>query len=217
MTVAYKKWLQFFLCLFCNHTANNIVLLKVKDKTDQEIISTVLAGNTNAYQLIVSRYSNLIFTLVYNILQNRQDAEEIAQDVFVKAYTALAGFKYKSLFSTWLYRIAVNTALNKKKIKRFTVLPAENHLQDEQEHVHDLLALQANSERKKFVQLALQHLKDDERICITMFYLCELQVSEIHALTQISVANIKVLLHRGRKNLYRALEHLLKTEIKSLT
>ena len=72
------------------------------------------------------------------------------------------------------------------------------------------------NDRRKFVQLAIQQLKDDERIYITLYYLNELQVNEIHEMTRISVANIKVLLHRGRKNLYKHLEQLLKQEIKSL-
>lgn len=159
----------------------------------------------------------MIYTLVYNILLSREDAEEIAQDAFVKAYAGLAGFRSKSLFSTWLYRIAVNAALNKKKIKRFNVLPIEEHLENEpHEHVHTLLEQYENNERKKFVQFAIQYLKEEERICITLFYLSELQINEIHELTGISAANIKVLLYRGRKNLYRELEKLLKAEIKNL-
>jgi RNA polymerase sigma-70 factor (ECF subfamily) len=73
-----------------------------------------------------------------------------------------------------------------------------------------------NNDRKKFVQLAMQHLKDDERICLNMYYLNEFKVNEIHELTGISPANIKVLLYRGRKNLYQQLERLLKAEINNL-
>jgi len=189
----------------------------VNNKTDQEIINDVLAGNTAAYHVLVNRYRNMIYTLVYNILLNREDAEEIAQDAFVKAYTGLAGFKSRSLFSTWLYRIAVNAALNKKKIKTFSISPIEEHPENEQhDGIHTLLEQYENNERKKFVQLTMQHLKEDERICITLFYLSELQVNEIHELIGISAANIKVLLYRGRKNLYKELEQLLKSEINSL-
>jgi len=189
----------------------------VNNKTDQEIINDIIAGNTAAYHLLVSRYRNMVFTLVYNILLNREDAEEIAQDVFVKAFKGLNSFKNRSLFSTWLYRIAVNASLNKKKIKTFSTSPIEEQIENEQyDNIHNALDQQENSERKKFVQLAIQHLKDDERICITMFYINELQISEINDLTGISIPNIKVLLHRGRKSLYRQLEQLLKEEIKNL-
>ena len=87
---------------------------------------------------------------------------------------------------------------------------------EQQEDIYSLLEQYENSDRKKFVQLALEHLKDDERLCITMYYLNELQVSEIHELTGISSANIKVLLYRGRKNLYHQLKKLLKAEINNL-
>ena len=199
-------------------TAAAIVLSYIKvNRTDQQIINDTLAGNTAAYRVLVSRYRNMVFTLVYNILLNREDAEEIAQDVFVKAYKSLGGFKGGSAFSTWLYRIAVNTALNKKKIKTFSVSPLEEHIENEQHDEIDILLQQCeNNDRKKFVQLAMQQLKDDERICLTMYYLNELQVNEIHELTGISAANIKVLLYRGRKNLYRQLERLLKAEINNL-
>ncbi|QEC66609.1 sigma-70 family RNA polymerase sigma factor [Panacibacter ginsenosidivorans] len=186
-------------------------------KTEQEIISDVLAGDTNAYHILVSRYRNMIFTLVNNIILNREDAEEIAQDVFIKAYTGLRTFKGSALFSTWLYRIAVNAALNKKKIKVFNVIPIGESFENEtDDNIQPLLDQYEIKERKKFVQLAMLQLKDDERICITMYYLNELQVSEIHDLTGISTANIKVLLYRGRKNLYRQLEQLLKTEMNNL-
>lgn len=159
----------------------------------------------------------MVFTLVYNMLLNKEDAEEIAQDVFVKAYKNLRSFKGQSSFSTWLYRIAVNTSLNKKKIKRFSTVPAEEHAENETySDVHELLQQNENNDRKKFVQLAIQHLKEEERICITLFYLYELQVTEIHELTGISTSNVKVLLYRGRKNLYGYLKQLLKAEMNNL-
>lgn len=159
----------------------------------------------------------MVFTLVYNILLNREDAEEIAQDVFVKAYKGLPDFKGNSSFSTWLYRIAVNAALNKKKIRSFNIAPIEDQIEIEEiNSIENLLEQCKENDRKKFVRFAIQQLKDDERICITLYYLNELQVNEIHEMTRISVANIKVLLHRGRKNLYKHLEQLLKEEIKSL-
>lgn len=187
------------------------------NQTEQQIIDNILAGNTNAYHALVTRYRNMVFTLVYNILLNREDAEEIAQDVFVKAYKNLASFKGASAFSTWLYRIAVNTALNKKKIKTFATSVIEENFEHEQHtDIDGLMNQYENNDRKKFVQIAMEQLREDERICLTMYYLNELQVNEIHELTGFSIANIKVLLYRGRKNLYCQLELLLKTEIDNL-
>lgn len=185
--------------------------------TDNLIIDKILDGNANAYGVLVNRYKNRVFTLAQNILLNKEDAEEVAQDAFLKAFNALPSFKKQSTFPTWLYRIVVNVALNKKKLKKFIVADINEEITTEEDYkIYPLLEQYESRDQKKFIQLAMSALREDERICITMFYLNELSVSEIHELTQISVANIKVLLHRGRKHLYAQLNNLLKTEIKNL-
>lgn len=189
----------------------------VNHQTDELIITKVLEGDSVAYSALVTKYSNMVFTLAYNIILNREDAEEIAQDAFLKAFNALSSFKKQSAFSTWLYRIVINVALNKKKLKRFITADIDEEITtDEDDNIYSLLDQYENRDQKKFIQLAMIALREDERICITMFYLNELSVSEIHELTGISIANIKVLLHRGRKHLYEQLNNLLRTEIKNL-
>jgi RNA polymerase sigma-70 factor (ECF subfamily) len=184
---------------------------------DLIIISKVLAGDVVAYSVLVNRYRNMVFTLAYNIILNREDAEEVAQDAFVKAYRSLSLFKEYSKFSTWLYRIVVNTSLNKKKLKKFNILTIEEQLTDEMPNdIYPLLHKYENKEQRKFIQLALDALNEGERICITLYYLNELSVSEINELTGISTANIKVLLYRGRKHIFCKLNSLLKHEIKNL-
>ena len=188
--------------------------ITVNSTTDQEIINEVLAGEIAAYSVLVNRYSSMVFTLAYNIMLNREDAEEVAQDAFVKAFTALSSFKQQSRFSTWLYRIVVNTALNKKKVhKLITTDITEQVMEDEQAYA---LPQYEKEDMKVFVQHAVNTLLCNERVCITMYYLNELSVSEIGELTGITTANIKVLLHRGRKHLYTTLNALLKTELNDL-
>ena len=185
--------------------------------TDHSIIDKILSGNSYAYSVLVNRYKNRVFTLAQNILLNKEDAEEVAQDAFVKAFSALNNFKKQSAFGTWLYRITINTALNKKKQRKlFTVDITSEDSDDEPAEFDSLLQHYENKDLGKFIQLAMQSLKDDERICITLFYLNELQVNEIHELTGITVANIKVILYRGRKHLYEALQSQLKYETKNL-
>ena len=189
----------------------------VNHQTDELIIAKVLEGDSAAFSALVTKYGNMVFTLAYNIILNREDAEEVAQDAFLKAFNALQSFKKQSAFSTWLYRIVVNVALNKKKLKRFITADInEDITTDEDYNIYSLLEQYQSRDQKKFIQLAMNSLREDERICITMFYLNELSVSEINELTGISIANIKVLLHRGRKHLYAQLNNLLKTEIKNL-
>ena len=187
------------------------------DKTDREIISEVIAGNVSAYTALLDRYKNMVFTLAYNILQNKEDAEELTQDAFIKAFNALSSFKGESLFSTWLYRIVINTSLNKKKSNKIKIAIDDSELhEDVYADIDNLINQYEKKNRKTIVQSAIRSLKDDERLCITLFYINELSISEINELTGISISNIKILLHRGRKNLYVQLKLLLKTEIDNL-
>ena len=187
------------------------------DQNDQIIIQNILSGNVQAYAMLVNMHKDMAVVLAYNILLNREDAEEAAQDAFVSAYNALHTFKATARFSTWLYRIILNTALNKKKLKKY-------YLKEFTESVHDelpaefnhALSTQVTSEQRKQIQLAMSALNEKERICITLFYLHELSVEEISELTGFSRSGIKVLLHRGRKNLYTSFNTFLKGELTSL-
>jgi RNA polymerase sigma factor (sigma-70 family) len=189
----------------------------VADQKEQIIIKNVLAGNAHAFAVLVNTYKDMAVILAYNILLNQEDAEEVAQDAFVKAYSSLYSFKADSKFSTWLYRIIVHTALNKKKLKmHYAVEITESLIDKLPAVVNTSLASQIMLERRKHIQLGLRSLKDNERLCITLYYLNELSVEEIHELTAITTSNIKVLLYRGRKNLYTALHKRLKSEIADL-
>lgn len=180
---------------------------------DLLIIQKILGGDVNEYATLVNIYKSMAVNLAYTILLNREDAEEVAQDSFIKAYTSLRSFKADAKFSTWLYRIILNTALNKKKIKKH--LPIE--LTDSLSHqlpvgINEAASAHGNTERRKQIQLAMKSLNENERICITLFYLDELSVQEINKLTGITASNVKVLLYRGRKRLYELLQYYLKEE-----
>lgn len=176
-----------------------------------------MAGDTQAFSALVNAYKDMAVLLAYNILLNQEDAEEAAQDAFVKAFASLSSFKREARFSTWLYRIVVNTALNKKKLKKHALVAITDATSEELPlNTNATLVSQMAREHRKYIQLALQTLSVNERLCLTLYYLNELPVQEIRDLTDISVSNIKVLLHRGRKNLYAALNKHLKGEITNL-
>ena len=179
--------------------------------SDQIIIDNVLAGNMAAYGELVNRYSSMVFTLAYSIVVNREDAEEVAQDAFVKAFTSLPTYKGQSKFTTWLYRIVVNLALNKKKIRKLITTDITEYATEEELADTYVILKYEREDMKQSVQKAINVLQDNERICITMYYLHELSVGEIGELTGLTATNIKVLLHRGRKHLYATLNELLET------
>src|SRR5688572_25058109 len=93
---------------------------------DNEIISRVLQGEQNAYAELVNRYQGYVFTLILRMVKSREDAEEIAQDVFVKAYRSLADFRGDSKFSTWLYTITNTTSITFLRKKKLEVHSLDN-------------------------------------------------------------------------------------------
>jgi len=189
----------------------------VTDQEEQIIIRKVVAGDAQAFAGLVNTYKDMAVLLAYNILLNREDAEEVAQDAFVKAYKSLHSFKSDARFSTWLYRIIVNTALNKKKLKKQYPLEITEIVAAEvPSDINNIFATQITREHRKHIQVALKSINTNERLCITLYYLNELSVEEIYELTGITTSNIKVLLYRGRKNLYAALHRHLKNEITNL-
>jgi RNA polymerase sigma factor (sigma-70 family) len=189
----------------------------VTGQKEQIIINNVVGGDAQAFAVLVDTYKDMAVLLAYNIVLNQEDAEEVAQDAFVKAYTSIHSFKADARFSTWLYRIVVNTALNKRKLKRHYHVEITESLSDElPSGINDIFDSQITSEHRKHIQIALQLINANERLCLTLFYLNELSVEEIHELTSITTSNIKVLLYRGRKNLYTALRRRLKNEITNL-
>ncbi|MGZ3923481.1 MAG: RNA polymerase sigma factor [Flavisolibacter sp.] len=183
------------------------------EKREQELVKNVVAGDKQAFAELVNAYKDMAILLAYNIVLNQEDAEEIAQDAFVKAYSRLDSFRSDARFSTWLYRIVVNTALNKKKLKKHYPVEITESLGDElASGTNDIFDTQITNEHRKHIQVALQSINANERLCLTLFYLNELSVEEIRELTRITTSNIKVLLYRGRKNLYAALHRHLKNE-----
>jgi RNA polymerase sigma factor (sigma-70 family) len=189
----------------------------VTEQREQILIKNVVAGDKQAFAELVNAYKDMAVLLAYNIVLNQEDAEEIAQDSFVKAYSRLQSFRADARFHTWLYRIVVNTALNKKKLKKHYPVEITESLGDElSSGADDIYAIQITNEHRKHIQFALQSINTNERLCLALFYLNELSVEEIHELTGITNSNIKVLLHRGRKNLYTALHRYLKNEMINL-
>lgn len=189
----------------------------MSNQEEQIIIKDVVAGDKQAFATLVDTYKDMAVLLAYNILLDQQDAEEAAFDAFLKAYTSLCTFKAEARFSTWLYRIVINTALNKKKLKKIhPVEVTESMGEDASVIANSIDGKYINGENRKHIQLALKALKVNERVCLTLYYLNDLSVEEIHELTSISTTNIKVLLYRGRKNLYNVLHKHLKSEINDL-
>jgi len=180
-------------------------------KPDEYYIEQTLKGNVNAYAFLVERYKHMVYTLTIRIVKNREEAEEVAQDTFVKAYKNLEKFKGDSKFSTWLYKIAYYASLDViKRNKRF--VNSENIDDFNEANIGDVqgaLEYLHEKERKKVINEALLKLNEDERIILTLYYFEELPVKEISKVVNLSVDNIKIKLFRSRKKLATILKHVI--------
>ena len=186
---------------------------------DKEIISAVLQGNKQAYAQLVNRYQNFVFTVCLRYTSNREDAEEIAQDIFVKAYRYLSDFRGDSKFSTWLYTI-VNTScitfLRKKKLQTHSlddekVFAAADNIDG---------GMRANQVEQKsriaMVNEAIQLLSVDDAKIITLFYKGEQSLDEIGTILGIEPNTVKVKLHRARVRLKDKMEKHFAQEVRDL-
>lgn len=170
---------------------------------EQRLIRKVLAGETEAFAPLVERYSRPIFALVLGIVGRREEAEELTQDIFLKAYAKLSSFSNRSSFSTWLYRIACNTALTavKRRQRRFALFDF-SRTERLPEQVEDDGELAELTEAQETALLAaLDRLEADERALIQLHYYENRPLSECGEILSLSESNTKVRLHRIRKKL----------------
>jgi len=176
----------------------------MKYQDDNHYIERVLNGDTAAYASLVAKHKNLVFSIALKILNNREDAEEIAQDSFLKAFQSLKSFERKSKFSTWLYRIVYNAAISKTRKKKLELIPMDNYIihnyaDDNPDRGTETIEAE---EKKVLMEKALELLPGEDNLLITMFYKGDNSIEDISDITGLSVSNVKVRLHRIRKKIY---------------
>jgi RNA polymerase sigma factor (sigma-70 family) len=172
-------------------------------------IDKVLEGNVNAYSVIVDRHKDRVYNLAFRICCNHEEAEEISQDSFLKAYRALGSFKRKSSFSTWLYRIVYNTAISQVRAKRREVLSLEDFPADAEDFIGTGTTEEEdeNEYRRSLLDFAFQKISDEERSLITLHYYEDMSTEELSEITGISKSNIKVKLFRARQKMLQVIEN----------
>ncbi|MBN2638657.1 MAG: RNA polymerase sigma factor [Bacteroidales bacterium] len=180
----------------------------MEKKGDHHLVAQVLEGNRFAYAKLVAQYRDMVFTLALKILKNREEAEEVAQDVFIKVYQSLNRFQGKSKLSTWVYRIAYNHSLNQLKAnqKNRNTGTLENIQPINGNYEPDAFEMIQKTENSQTLQNALGLLPETDQIIVTLYYYEELPVKEIAEIVGLSVQNVKVKLHRSRQKLYETLK-----------
>lgn len=180
---------------------------------EYELIDRVMAGETGLYAELVDRYKTYVFTIAYKVLQHKPEAEEAAQDTFIKAFHGLKGFNKQSKFSTWVYRIAFNTAITYKRKHRHSFQSIENTIVEYQQEAEGILE---KTDKRKYIQQALSKLTEADRTAISLFYLQEFSLEEIASITGIEANTIKVKIHRARIKIADELRKILNQEALTL-
>jgi len=190
-----------------------------KDRHNEDLfLEKAIRGDREGLEYLVNAYQNLAYTIAIRIVANREDAEEVVQDSFIKAFASLGNFRKASRFSTWLYRIVYNTALTRIGNKPTATADLDDHSENGKyiSIENPPWNLIRHEERKKYVDLALGRLPHEDRVIITLHYIGELSISEICEILNAKKSAIKMRLLRGRKQLEVELKVLLKDEVKDL-
>lgn len=189
----------------------NISLIEVTyiELTDTEIIKKVLQGEQALFAQLVQRYQQYVFTLVGRFTASREDAEEISQDVFVKAYRSLADFRGDAKFSTWLYtvvRTSCITFLRKKRLDTTSLDNERTFLQLESKESGFKANAVERKSRHAMVNAAIHMLSPDDSQVLTLFYKGEQTLEEIGRIMGLDPNTVKVKLHRARNRLKEKME-----------
>lgn len=182
---------------------------------DQHYINLIIDGDTNAFEVLVNRYKDLVFTLTLRMLKNREEAEEVAQDTFIKAYKSLSRFKGDSKFSTWIYKIAYNTSLDrlKKNKKHFNDVAIDEFTEHHIKTIDNALDRLESEEREQSIQDCIALLPSDDSFLLTLYYFEDQSLEEISKTIGLTPNNVKVKLFRSRKKLATILRQRLEPEI----
>ena len=167
-------------------------------------IARILDGETEYFSVLLDRYSRPLYSLIVQIVGCPKDAEELLQDVFLKAFRNLGSYKGECLFSTWIYRIAYNTAISatRKKKQEYFYIDEDiiNNVPDDK--TDDILCPTDDEERIAKLVHAIDRLTVEEKALITLFYYEEKSVEEIGEILKLSSGNVKVKLHWTCKKIY---------------
>ncbi|WP_323788100.1 RNA polymerase sigma factor [Psychroserpens sp.] len=182
---------------------------------DQTLINQIVEGDTNAFAVLVDRHKDLVFTLALRMLKNREEAEEVAQDTFIKTYKSLDKFKGDSKLSTWIYRVAYNSCLDriKKNKKHLNTIEINEFNTHQVLTIDNALDKMETKERNVAIQKCIDILPSEESFLLTLYYFDDLSLDEISKIVGITANSIKVKLFRSRKKLATILKSQLEPDI----
>lgn len=185
---------------------------------EESYIKRIIKGDILQYSYFINRYKDMGYTIACRITCNHEDAEEVVQDSFLKAYKGLSKFQAGSSFATWFYKIVVNTSLTKasSKLSFATHVELDEIGDVEDANINTAFANLARAEQKKMIQEVLAEMEMEDNLMLTLYYLNENSIEEIFEITAVPVQNIKMKLHRARKKMHKIFEGKFKGEVRCL-
>ena len=189
--------------------------------TETELIEQLKRKDEFAFKVIVEQWQDMVFNTLLGIVQNETEAEDLAQDVFIKVFENISSFKGESKFSTWLYRIATTTALDhlrsKKRKKRFGFIfslgDSEQNETDRIPDFHHPGVKLDNKERAAVLFKAIKRLPENQKLAFTLHKLEGMSYREISQVLNTTVSAVESLLSRANGNLRKHLETFYKNQM----
>jgi RNA polymerase sigma-70 factor, ECF subfamily len=188
--------------------------------TDQELVQGLIDHKEDTYRLLVEKYRKLVYGTCFNLIRQREDAEDVAQDVFIEIYESIHLFRNESKLSTWLYRISINKSLNyiRKHKWKTMVSSVEKFFAGEKNltlDIEDPHALNTPdtidyTERASVLKNAINSLPENQRIAFTLCKYDELSYQEISEIMNLSLASVESLIHRAKLGLQKKLSNYYK-------
>jgi len=180
-------------------------MLKPKDEF---YIEKVLAGDSSAFAELVNRHKFNVFNICIKILRNKEEAEEVAQDTFLKVYEKLNTFKMEAKFSTWLFRIAYNLSISQLRKSKAKQIDVDDYIHEAvaEDEMLETLNQETTAEREMILKSAIEKLDNIQQLLLQLFYEKEMSIHEVAKITNLSESNVKVKIHRARQTLFKIMQ-----------
>lgn len=192
----------------------------LKTKSDQEVVALAKAGNEHAYRELIRRYERPVFSLIFRMVRNREQAEDLSQETFIKVLNALESYRPEFKFSSWVFKIANNAAIDQLRRRELDTLSLDGSPHADTPELIEATALQIsdhtetaleeveNRELGGTIEAAIEKLRPEYRACILLRHVEGRAYEEIAEMLNLPLGTVKTYIHRARNELRIALGHL---------
>jgi RNA polymerase sigma-70 factor (ECF subfamily) len=199
-------------------------LKDLKAASDQEVVAAARSGDETAYRELVRRYERPVFSLIYRMVRNRELAEDLSQETFIKVLNALGSYRPEYKFSSWVFKIANNAAIDHLRRRELDTLSLEGSPHADTAEKIEATALQigekaesaldavANKELGGEIERAIARLRPEYRTCILLRHVEGRAYEEIAEILDLPLGTVKTYIHRARHELRIALAHLRESD-----